>query len=67
MWELVITVGLQLLGFFLGKNADNKKMMELFYKFVERIQGLYLKSAHLRDDAKARMKALAEKPFVESP
>lgn len=67
MWELIITVGLQLLGTILGNNADNKKMMELFYKWVEKIQGMYLKSAHLSDDAKKRWKELMEKPFVESP
>lgn len=67
MWMTIITVGLQLLGWILGKNAEDKQMMELFYKWVEKIQGLYLKSAHLRDDAKKRLEAIQNKPFVESP
>lgn len=67
MWELIITVGLQVLSWFFQKNADNKQAMELFYKWVEKIQALYLKSAHLREDAKRRLKEINDAPFVESP
>jgi hypothetical protein len=67
---LITQVGLQILTLILGKNIDNKQMMELFYKFVERIQTLYLKSAHLSEDAKKRWALLEEKAkagFQESP
>lgn len=63
----ILTVGLQLLGWWIGKDAGNKEGMELFYKFVEKIQGLYLKSAHLREDAKRRLNTINAKPFSESP
>lgn len=52
---------------FLKRSLDNREMQDLFYKFVERIQGEYLKSAKLREAAKARLAAIMEKPFVEAP
>ena len=67
MWTTILTVGLQLLGYILSKNAQDAQMMDLFYKFVEKIQGLYLKSAHLQQDAERRLKSIMEKPFVETP
>lgn len=52
---------------FLKRSLEKKEMQELFYKFVERIQGEYLKSAKLREGAKARLAAIMEKPFEEAP
>lgn len=66
MWELIITVGLQLVGWILGKNKENKEMQELFYKFVEKQQKEYLNSANMRLNAQARMKAISEKLFEET-
>ncbi len=71
MWSAIITVGLQVVGWFLTKNQDNKGMQQLFYKFVENIQSMYLKSAHMHTDAKALKKAMDEKlakeGFQETP
>jgi hypothetical protein len=71
MWTTILTVGLQLLGWILGNNAENKQMQELFYKFVERIQSMYLKSAHAQADAKDIWKKMDERlmmgGFQESP
>ena len=63
----VIPVALQLVGYFLTKNKENKEMAEAFYKWVEKIQDEYLMSATMRDKAKERMKKIMEKPFIETP
>jgi hypothetical protein len=63
----VIPVTLQLVGYFLTKNKENKEMAEAFYKWVEKIQDEYLMSATMRDKAKERMKKIMEKPFIETP
>lgn len=67
MLETIVTVGLQVLGYFLKNNADNAKMQELFYKFVDKQHQEYLNSAKMRKAAQDRMAALAAKPFVETP
>lgn len=63
---LVIPIGLKLLEYFLSKNKDDREMMELFYKFIDKVQSEYLNSAKMRLLAKERMKAIMEKPFEES-
>lgn len=71
MWELLLAVGLQIAQLVLGKNLQDKEMMERFFKFVERIQTMYLKSAHLHQDAKDRWAKLEasvkQNGFQESP
>ena len=49
--QLIVTVLLMGAEYFLGRAKDNKKMMELFHKFVERRQRDYLNSKELRDAA----------------
>lgn len=63
---LIITVALQVASYLFSKDKDNRELMELFYRWVEKIQGMFLKSAHLREDAQRRWKELMEKPFVET-
>ncbi|TXH08653.1 MAG: hypothetical protein E6R04_10225 [Spirochaetes bacterium] len=67
MWTSILTFALQVASYFLGKNADDKEMQELFYKFVERQQAEYLKSQKAREMAQKRLKAIMDKPFVETP
>jgi len=62
----LIPIALEIVGYFLRKNANNEKMAEAFYKWIDKIQDEYLMSATMRDKAKARMKEIMEKPFVES-
>lgn len=66
MWETIITIGLQLLGWFLNKNKEDKEMQELFYKFVEKQHLEYMNSSLMRDKAKIRFREIMEKPFVET-
>jgi hypothetical protein len=63
----LIPIALQIVGYFLSKNSENKEMAELFFKWVEKQQGEYLMSATMRDHAKERFKSIMEKPFVETP
>lgn len=71
MWEMILAVGLQVAQLVLGKNLNDKAMMERFFQFVERIQNLYLKSAHLQQDAKDRWAkleaAVKQNGFQETP
>jgi hypothetical protein len=66
MWTMVFTVALQVLGWVLNKNSEDKQMQELFYKFIERQHEEYLNSARMRVNAQNRMKSILEKPFVET-
>lgn len=57
---------IQMIGWFLGKASADKEMMELFYKFVEKFATEYLNSVKLMNYAKAGLKELKNKPFVET-
>jgi hypothetical protein len=63
----LMPVALELVGYFLRKSANNEEMAKLFFKWIEKIQDEYLMSAKNRDFAKERLKAISEKPFIESP
>lgn len=71
MWTSLLTVGLQVLGWFLEKNQGDKEMQKLFFEFISRIQSMYLKSVHGHDEAKRLKKEMDEKlakeGFKESP
>ncbi len=71
MWTaiigLIVPIGLKVLEYFLDKSKENAEMMRLFYDFVERTNKEYLNSATMREHAKARMKAILDKEFKESP
>lgn len=67
IFTALIPIALEIVGFFLRKNANDEEMAKLFYKWVEKIQDEYLMSAKTRELAKERLKAISEKPFVEAP
>lgn len=67
IFTALIPIALEIVGYFLRKNANDEEMAKLFFKWVEKIQDEYLMSAKMRDLAKERMKAISEKPFIEAP
>lgn len=67
MWSTIITVGLQIVGWILQKNADNVEMQKQFYDFIEEQHENYLNSSAMRQKAQARFLEIANKPFQESP
>lgn len=58
MWTTIITVGLQLLGYFLGKNSENKELQKKFYEFVEAFDKEYMNSAKLKKSYEEQLKRL---------
>lgn len=65
-FPLIVEVALQLLSWILSRNKENKEMQELFYRFIEKQHEGYLNSAIMREKSQARLKAIFEKPWVET-
>lgn len=65
MWEVILTVGLQLLGWFLNKSDADAKTKKAFFEFV-RIAGSDFSSAKLMEYGDKQVKYLNENPWQES-
>lgn len=66
MWGAILTVVLQLVGWFLDRAKVSKEVKENFYKFVERA-GKDLGSVKLRLHAIEQLKEFEEKEFTPEP
>lgn len=65
MWSAILTVGLQLLGWFLEKSAADKETKEKFFEWVK-LAGNDFGSVKLLEYGDAALKKLKSEPWKET-